>query len=160
MPSTREGEGKVKKSVLVLALVLFALAAIPQANAATRREAGKAPHKVDRQMSDVPPVPVAAEPAVEPTKTAGRTGSPTAEFCEAADCGSLPTGTAGTVNPYEGSESITCKAIKRVNNETCAARCLCNHKERLKKCNGGRSCEQTQEADYRACIYQCFIDFP
>lgn len=150
----------MKKSFLVLAVVLFAFAAIPQANAATRREGGKATRKVDRQMSDVPAAPVAAEPAVEPAKTSGRVGRPSAEFCDAAGCGSLPTETAGTVNPYEGSESNTCKAIKKVNNETCSARCLCNHTERLKKCNGGRACEQVQEADYRACIYQCFIDFP
>jgi hypothetical protein len=123
-------------------------------------------HAVVLMLILVFPVFASAKAVDEPTAADLAIESPTADLYE--DGCTIPTGCGAwpddptyiSINPYVNKESATCKLIKVVDKETCEARCLCNHKERVDKCNGQRSCVFTQERDYQACLAYCMTDHP
>lgn len=91
-----------------------------------------------------------------PSKTTVPVGDgPTSSYCEAAECGSLPTGESGSVpDIYAGCGD------KPTDCGTCINRCNCGYQEAQKKCKYRWYCTQTQKANLHACYGECAGDYP
>lgn len=99
---------------------------------------------------------VAAQQAAERNVTTPTGGE--AEYCDASECGSLPTD--GT-DPTGGGEGGGSDPVCPPNNgyENCMDRCDCQYQKNLKVCGKQVACRDAARMELAACQGNCIADW-
>ena len=136
----------MQRFLLTLALVCFTSAATATPTLGT----------VHRDTSDlrggISSAKLRDTPAAEPASARPRLST---NFCEAADCGSLPPlpGEPG------GEYGATSTCVKKTTYKTCLENCTCEYNKARKKCNNTVYCLRTALTAKEICDTGCVTDF-
>lgn len=82
-------------------------------------------------------------------------GAVMTSFCEAADCGSLPTVETNPAAPWNAYSLCT----KARDYTSCILRCDCGYEANKKRCKSSPTCINLALSERNACYGNCSLDF-